>query len=234
MTSSLGMLTDVRLAGVKTDSLFAGLGAFDTSSGVMFTNGDEIQRAHWVITSLREGVTAETTELPSEVLRWLLADPLFVLSCHDPGPREWRRQELLWGPVSMAAGEERVDDDADEPFTHTAASIDRRLTYGRLARYNIHRFVAKDATAMNEAIKTSQRVQERSDGISSSNFGSRAFVSLCFCVCVSLSQYPMPTPMPIPAPCCMHTILRRPQWSLWSIMCAMTHVQQIHTPHTHT
>ena len=42
---------DLRLGGgnqtVATDALFAGLGAFDSSSGVMFTKGDEIQRAHW-------------------------------------------------------------------------------------------------------------------------------------------------------------------------------------------
>jgi hypothetical protein len=42
---------DLRLGGgnqtVATDALFAGLGAFDSSSGIMFTKGDEIQRAHW-------------------------------------------------------------------------------------------------------------------------------------------------------------------------------------------
>jgi hypothetical protein len=59
----------------------------------------------------------------------------------------------------------------NEPFTHTAVSIDRRLSYGRLARYNIHKFVAKDPAAMNSALKASQRVQERVDGIMSSNFG---------------------------------------------------------------
>ena len=59
----------------------------------------------------------------------------------------------------------------NEPFTHTAVSIDRRLSYGRLARYNIHKFVAKDPAAMNSALKASQRVQERADGIMSSNFG---------------------------------------------------------------
>jgi hypothetical protein len=40
-----------------------------------------------------------------------------------------------------------------------------------LARYNIHKFVAKDPAAMNSALKASQRVQERVDGIMSSNFG---------------------------------------------------------------
>jgi hypothetical protein len=95
------MLQDLRLGGgnqtVATDALFAGLGAFDSSSGVMFTKGDEIQRAHWhtyifkvlyivtlcsrytealtsenfcrVVAALQEA-TPDATELPNEVLRW--------------------------------------------------------------------------------------------------------------------------------------------------------------------
>ena len=159
---------------VQTDSLYAGLGAFDAASGVMFMNGDEAsgegQKATWVVDALREGTTESSTELPQEVLRWLLADPLFVLSRHDPGPRVWRREELHWETVHRAEAEDGRDD-TEEPFIHTAVAIDRRLSFGRMARYRLHRFVAKDATAMNEAIKASQRVQQRSDPVLSSNFG---------------------------------------------------------------
>ena len=52
------MLQDLRLGGGnqtgKTDAVFAGLGAFNASSGVMYTNGDEIQRAHWVVAELQQ------------------------------------------------------------------------------------------------------------------------------------------------------------------------------------
>jgi hypothetical protein len=156
----------------QTDALFAGLGAF--AGGAMFMNEDSVSsegnKATWVTKALKEGVTETSTELPPEVLRWLLADPLFVLSCHDPGPRVWRREELKWeSPVVV--GREGEDIDQDQPFVHTVAAIDRHLSYGRKARYRLHKFVAKDAAAMNEAIKASQRVQERSDPVLSSNFG---------------------------------------------------------------
>ena len=140
----------------------------------MFGNGDEAgQRAHWVIDALKEHTKPDSTELPHEVLRWILADPLFILSRHDPGARDWRRDPLIWGTVPKEEGEERDDNAAaaDEPFTHTAVSIDRRLSYGRLARYNLHRFVAKDPDAINEAIKVSQKVQEKSDNLLATNFG---------------------------------------------------------------
>ena len=160
---------------VRTDALFAGLGAFDSASGVMFMNGDEVssegQKAAWVVEALREGTTEASEELPPEVLRWLLADPLFILARHDPGPRVWRREELQWEPVPQEEGREGAGERADEPFLHSVATIDRRLSYGRLARYRLHRFVAKDAVAMNEAIKASQRVQQRSEPVLSSNFG---------------------------------------------------------------
>ena len=49
--------------------------------------------------------------------------------------------------------------------------MERRLTYGRLARYRLHRFVARDPNAINDAILASRKVQERSDGILATNFG---------------------------------------------------------------
>ena len=63
--------------------------------------------------------------------------------------------KLNWGLVPTEAGDMRGNDDTEEPFTHVAVSIDRRLSYGRLARFNLHRFVAKEPVAMNEAIKAS-------------------------------------------------------------------------------
>ena len=67
------MLQDLRLGGGnqtgKTDAVFAGLGAFNASSGVMYTNGDEIQRAHWVVAELQQA-GPDATELPNEVLRF--------------------------------------------------------------------------------------------------------------------------------------------------------------------
>jgi hypothetical protein len=155
----------------KVDSLFAGLGAFDSSSGVMFTTEDDTgKKAHWVNAALSR-VSADATELPQEVLRWLLADPIFILLKEDPGPRDWRREDLNWGPVPKEEGEERDDSDVNEPYIHTTISIERRLTYGRLARYRLHRFVARDPNAINDAILASQKVQERSGGILATNFG---------------------------------------------------------------
>ena len=151
------VLADLRLAADSCTTLQT-----VSSMGLAAPMPQASPKAFWVMAALKEGATHESTELPPEVLRWLLADPLFVLSFHDPGPRIWRREELNW--------QECVQEDTD-PFTHTAVGIDRRLTYGRIARYNLHRFVAKDATAMNEAIKISQRVRNLSDPVLSSNFG---------------------------------------------------------------
>lgn len=156
------VLADLRLATNKCTGLSAPM--------PQVLDGEASPKASWVTAALKEGTTQESNELPPEVLRWLLADPLFVLSFHDPGPRIWRREELNWGPVPKEDGEERDNDDT-EPFIHTAVSIDRRLTYGRKARYRLHRFVAKDPNATNEAIKASQRVKQRCDPVLSSNFG---------------------------------------------------------------
>ena len=72
--------------------------------------------------------------------------------------------------MSKEDGEERDDSDVNEPYIHTTISIERCLTYGRLARYRLHRFVARDPNAINDAILASQKVQERSDGILTTNF----------------------------------------------------------------
>jgi len=157
---------------MQADSLFAGLGAFDSTSGVKYTDEDETgQRAMWVVDALKEGSTPETTKLPQTVLHWLLEDPLYMLSKHEPPAREWRREDLTWGPVPLQEGEEPRCSSADEPYEHTAVTIDRRLSYGRMAKYRLHRFVAKDPASLNDPILASQRVREREDGILATNFG---------------------------------------------------------------
>ena len=121
---------------VRTDALFAGLGAFDSASGVMFMNGDEVssegQKAAWVVEALREGTTEASEELPPEVLRWLLADPLFILARHDPGPRVWRREELQWEPVPQEEGREGAGERADGRQEFRARVATRRRPLARL------------------------------------------------------------------------------------------------------
>ncbi len=64
----------------KVDSLFAELGAFDSSSGVMFTTEDDTgKKVHWVNAAL-----SRVSDATEEILRWLLADPLFILLKEDP------------------------------------------------------------------------------------------------------------------------------------------------------
>jgi len=144
-----------------TDSLFAGLGAFDAASGVQFTNEDETgKQATFLLDYLRE-VPSDAVELPQKMLHWLMEDPLFLSSNSEPAPRDWDRFELDW-----------VDVKDDHPaFGHKMVTIDRRLSFGRQAQYRIHHFTATEGGSINIGIKETERVKNESEGILATNMG---------------------------------------------------------------